>query len=367
MRAYISGLLEGAGYEVEASKDGEAALAACRLKLPDLILSDVMMPGMDGFTLLQHLRAEEHTAVVPVILISARAGEEARIEGLAAGADDYLVKPFGARELVARVDGAVRLSRVRHEAARRQHQVLAEANALLERSNQALKDFASIASHDLQEPLRKVTTFGSMLKQKYGDSLGEQGKGYLEKVLDANQRMQSLLTALLEYSRLSTKAAPFEEVALTKVIQEVLADLEVRINQTGGEVCVGELPVIQADPTQMRQLLQNLLGNALKFHKEGEKPIVKVSSIPASNGLAQIIVEDNGIGFDEQYLVEIFAPFQRLHGKSSQYEGTGMGLAICKKIAERHGGNITAQSEPNRGSVFTVRLPQKQRNTESLG
>ncbi len=356
MRAYISRLLEGAGYAVEASKDGEAALAACRLELPDLILSDVMMPGLDGFTLLQHLRAEEHTAVVPVILLSARAGEEARIEGLAAGADDYLVKPFGARELVARVDGAIRLARVRREAAQREHRVLAEANALLERSNQALRDFASIASHDLQEPLRKVSTFGGMLKQKCGSLLGVQGNGYLERVLDANQRMQSLLTALLEYSRLSTRADPFVEVELKQIIREVLSDLEARIQSSGGEVYVGDLPVIPADPTQMRQLFQNLIGNALKFHKEGEKPSVKVSCIPANNGVAQIIVEDNGIGFEEQYLEKIFAPFQRLHSKSSPYEGTGMGLAICKKIVERHGGSITAQSAPGQGATFIITL-----------
>jgi PAS domain S-box-containing protein len=229
----------------------------------------------------------------------------------------------------------------------------------LEESNQALQDFASIASHDLQEPLRKVEAFGNMLKRKCGESLDEQGNSYLERVLNANQRMQRLLTALLEYSRLSTMAAPFTEVELSMVVEEVLSDLEVRIVRTGGMVHVGDLPVIQAEPTQMRQLFQNLIGNALKFCKADEKPVVEVRGA-ATNGKLRIEVQDNGIGFEERYLDRIFSPFQRLHGKASGYEGTGMGLAICKKIVERHGGSITAKSVPGEGSLFVIDLRVKQ-------
>lgn len=236
----------------------------------------------------------------------------------------------------------------------------------LEESNQALKEFASIASHDLQEPLRKVISFGNMLKQKCGSSLGEQGNGYLDRILNANQRMQSLLTALLEYSRLSTRTDPFVTVELTQIIHEVLCDLEVRIEKTGGEVHVEDLPVIVADPTQMRQLFQNLVGNALKFHKDGEKPVVSVKKSSTDDGYVQIVILDNGIGFEEQYLERIFAPFQRLHARS-EYEGTGMGLAICKKIVERHGGSITARSIPGEGSTFTLCLPSKQTRLENEG
>ena len=230
--------------------------------------------------------------------------------------------------------------------------------AKLEDSNQALQDFASIASHDLQEPLRKVASFGDMLKRQCGASLDEKGNGYLDRILDANQRMQTLLAALLEYSRLSTKSEPFVEVKLSRIVQEVLSDLEVRIAETGGEVHVGDLPIIQAEPTQMRQLFQNLIGNALKFCKEGEKSVVEVRST-VSNGKLQIEVQDNGIGFEEQYLDRIFAPFQRLHGKTSQYQGTGMGLAICKKIVERHGGSLTAKSVPGKGATFIIKLTWK--------
>ena len=231
--------------------------------------------------------------------------------------------------------------------------------AKLEQSNQALQDFASIAAHDLKEPLRKVISFGNMLRQKSGDSLGQTGNDYLDRMLNATGRMQSLLWGLLDYSRVATAAEPFKEVDLSDLIGEVISDLEVRIVTTGGEVNVGTLPVVSADPTQMRQLFQNLIGNALKFHKPGEKPIVRVHSISNTDSAYQIIVEDNGIGFDEQYLERIFAPFQRLHGRSSQYEGTGMGLAICKKIVERHGGSITAKSTSGAGSTFIVTLPLK--------
>jgi two-component system sensor kinase FixL len=232
--------------------------------------------------------------------------------------------------------------------------------ARLEQSNQALQEFASIASHDMKEPLRKVISFGNLLRQKHKDSLGQTGNDYLNRMLDATQRMQSLLTSLLEYSRVTMNQEPFQEADLYDLVHEILSDLEVRIAKTGGEVHVGELPSIAADPTQMRQLFQNLIGNALKFHKPGEKPMVQVRSLSNTDSGCQIVVEDNGIGFEEQYLEKIFAPFQRLHGRNSQYEGTGMGLAICKKIVERHGGQITARSAPGQGAAFTVTLPAKQ-------
>jgi PAS domain S-box-containing protein len=229
--------------------------------------------------------------------------------------------------------------------------------AKLEESNQALQDFASIASHDMQEPLRKVVSFGNILRQTYKEALGETGIDYLNRMIGATNRMQSLLKGLLEYSRVTSKADPFVDVELTKIIGEVLCDLEVRIERTGGKVLIGELPVIKGDPTQMRQLFQNLIGNGLKFHKVGENPVIKMLSAITDNGELQIVVEDNGIGFEEKYIDRIFAPFQRLHGRGSPYEGTGMGLAICKKIVERHGGTIRAESEPGKGSTFIISLP----------
>jgi PAS domain S-box-containing protein len=235
-----------------------------------------------------------------------------------------------------------------------------QRTAELQRSNQALQDFAFIASHDMKEPLRKVISFGNMLQQNYKASLEQTGNDYLNRMLDAAERMHSLLTGLLEYSRVTTNPEPFREVDVYAVIQEVLSDLEITIKKTGGKVNVGELPSVQADPTQIWQLFQNLIGNALKFHKEGGRPVVDLFSTTTDGGTLQICVKDNGIGFEEQYLDRIFAPFKRLHGRSSQYEGTGIGLAICKKIVERHGGSITAKSTPGHGATFIITLPSKQ-------
>jgi len=239
--------------------------------------------------------------------------------------------------------------------------------AKLERSNRELQDFAYVASHDLQEPLRKIQAFGDRLKTKYTEALGDQGRDYLERMQNAAARMQSLINDLLAFSRITTKAQPFVSVDLSQLTQEVLSDLEVRIEQVSGHVEVGDLPTIEADPLQMRQLMQNLISNALKFHKAGEPPVVHVHAqhlqegTPSANGeaICQMIVADNGIGFNEKYLDRIFGIFQRLHSRET-YEGTGVGLAICKKIVERHGGHITAKSAPGQGATFIINLPIKQ-------
>ncbi|PMB48168.1 histidine kinase [Fischerella thermalis CCMEE 5330] len=232
----------------------------------------------------------------------------------------------------------------------------------LSRSNEELQEFAFVASHDLQEPLRKIKTFGDRLKASYGDVLNEQGRDYLERMQNAARRMQTLIEDLLTLSRVTTRAQPFVAVDLLQVTQEVLSDLEISIQQTGATIEIGELPVIDADPLQIRQLLQNLIGNALKFHQKEIQPIVKIYSQllydpeHVSAEQCQIIVEDNGIGFNEKYLDRIFNVFQRLHGRS-EYDGTGIGLAICRKIVERHQGTINARSEPGQGAKFIVTLP----------
>jgi signal transduction histidine kinase len=240
--------------------------------------------------------------------------------------------------------------------------------AQLERSNRELQDFAYVASHDLQEPLRKIQAFGDRLKAQSAEALSARGRDYLERMQQAAARMQTLINDLLTFSRVTSQAQPFGPVDLDRVAHEVMADLEVRLEQVAGRVTVEALPVIEADPLQMRQLLQNLLGNALKFHRPEVAPVVTVSGhcgpapAPGADASAtpppccQLVMADNGIGFDEQYLDRIFAPFQRLHGRG-EYEGTGIGLAVCRKIVERHGGSITARSTPGQGATFIVTLP----------
>jgi PAS domain S-box-containing protein len=229
----------------------------------------------------------------------------------------------------------------------------------LRRSNEELEKFAYVASHDLQEPLRKIQAFGDRLKTKQRHALGEEGQDHLDRILKAAGRMRTLINDLLAFSRVTTRGQPFARVDLNDVVAGVLSDLELRVGQTGAEIEVGQLPAVDADPTQMRQLFQNLIGNALKFHKPGEPPRVAVRGevVPGDPTQVRLTVSDNGIGFDEKYLDRIFQVFQRLHGRD-EYEGTGVGLAICRKIVERHRGEITARSRPGEGSAFVVTLPQ---------
>lgn len=231
--------------------------------------------------------------------------------------------------------------------------------AELERSNDSLKDFAAIASHDLQEPLRKIVSFGDRLMKDYGLIIDERGRDYLDRMQIASQRMRNFIYDLLEYSKVASKPRAFAPVDLGNVVTEVLGDLEARIKQTGGQVNVANLPVIDADELLIRQLFQNLISNALKFHKPNVPPIVDLSCRYTSRGFWEISVEDNGIGFDMKYHDRIFKPFQRLHGRT-QYEGSGMGLAICQKIVTVHGGIFSARSEPQMGTKFIVLLPERQ-------
>jgi PAS domain S-box-containing protein len=229
----------------------------------------------------------------------------------------------------------------------------------LEQSNRELESFASVASHDLQEPLRKIQTFGERLKTTCAAALSPEGLDYLERMNSAAVRMRRLIDDLLSFSRISSKAPSFTRVGLARVAREVLVDLETSIEQAGASVTLGELPTLEAEPMQMRQLLQNLVSNALKFRRDDVAPTVSIhATVDADAGLCELRVADNGIGFDEKYLDRIFNVFQRLHGRG-KYEGTGIGLAICRKIAERHGGSIDARSTPGQGAAFIVTLPLK--------
>jgi signal transduction histidine kinase len=242
------------------------------------------------------------------------------------------------------------------------NQRLEEANFALEqraeelgRSNAELEQFASIASHDLKEPLRKVQTFTGQLAQKDAERLSDEGRDYLERTATAASRMQGLIDDLLRFSRVATQGRPFEPVDLAEVTHQAVSDLEAVIEESGGRVEIGDLPVVLADPVQMRHLVQNLISNGLKFHRDGVPPEIRISGRKRGR-FAEIEISDNGIGFEPQYNARIFRVFERLHGRGT-YPGTGIGLALCRKIVDRHGGTISAESTPGEGSAFTVTLP----------
>ena len=243
---------------------------------------------------------------------------------------------------------------------------LREHTLQLERSNRELEDFAFVTSHDLQEPLRKIQTFADRLKTINCDFAGDKGRDYLDRIERCAGRMRDLIFALSRYSGIKNAIEPMEPVDLKEAVEQAIADLEPLREHTEGIIEVGELPRIEADQAQMRCLFQNLIDNSLRYRCE-QKPLVQVySDCSCYGGCFEIHVKDNGIGFSGSYRDKIFKPFQRLHGKDSPYQGTGIGLTICRRIVERHGGSITAQSEPDKGSTFTVRLPRAQKKTEAV-
>jgi two-component system cell cycle sensor histidine kinase/response regulator CckA len=239
---------------------------------------------------------------------------------------------------------------------------LRESYRQLEELNKELQDFAFVASHDLREPLRKIRTFGDMLVAKSGASMDEGSKDYLMRMKKAVARMQNLLDSLLGYSRVSTKMESLRETDLGRSIKAALSNLEIMIKEKNASIEIGELPTVMADRVQMVQLFQNVIENAVKFNRKDEPPHVKIySKVKEQSKTCEICVEDNGIGFEEKYLEKLFVPFQKLHGREGVYDGTGMGLAICRKIVKRHGGEITASSKLGKGTTFVVTLPAERK------
>jgi signal transduction histidine kinase len=351
----------------------EAARRALVTSSFHVVLSDLSLPDSRGFDTFE--RIHEADPEVAVVVLTGNDDERLVVRALNEGAQDYLVKgKADGQSLVRSMQYAIERNRSRKlerhntaleseiRARKLAQEQLERVAAQLEASNRELQQFASVASHDLQEPLRKIVVFGDRLKAKFGDQLGEQGGDYIERMMSAAARMRVLIDDLLEFSRVVTRARPFVPVDLAEVVREVLVDLEVLIESKGAVLDVGDLPTIQADPTQLRQVFQNLLSNAMKFQDGGAVPHVAIRAEPANNGSHhgwRITVRDNGIGFEQQHAERIFAPFQRLHGRH-EYEGTGIGLAIVRRIVERHRGSIAAHGRPGEGACFVLRLPERQ-------
>jgi PAS domain S-box-containing protein len=241
----------------------------------------------------------------------------------------------------------------------------------LNRSNKELEEFAYIASHDLQEPLRKILTFSERLKNRYAEPLGDDGNLYLDRIVVSAGNMRNLIGNLLEFSKITRSSRAYVQCDLSSVISEVLSDQDLRIEETGTTISVSSMPIIEAVPSEMRQLFNNLIGNAVKFRKKTEPPAIKITcekvsyesktlhNLKVNRDYFQFSIIDNGIGFESEYAEKIFEIFQRLHGKA-EYAGSGIGLAICKRIADNHEGTIFASSVPGKGSTFSVILPEKQ-------
>jgi signal transduction histidine kinase len=341
MRDYVLRLLSER-YEVQAVPDGLAALAAALTDPPDLVLSDVMMPGLDGFALLAALREDPRTHPIPVILLSARAGEEAALSGLDAGADDYLAKPFSARELLARVRTHIELAQ-----ARRKH---AEELAA---ANKELEAFSYSVSHDLRAPLRAIDGFSSALLEDHGDSLNEEGRSYLQRVRAAAARMTALIDDLLNLARMTRGPLRRAHVDVSELARTILEELQRRNPEREVSVEIEPGLGVHADPRLVQVLLDNLLGNAWKF--TGKKHDARIVVGRTEDLTPALFVRDNGAGFDSKYAGKLFQPFQRLH-LASDFEGTGIGLATVQRIAGRHGGRVWVDAAVGLGATFFFNL-----------
>ena len=343
MREYLLRLLRPY-WEVEAVSDGTAALESALRHPPDLILSDVMMPGLDGIALLQALRAESRTSTIPVILLSARAGEEAVLEGLDYGADDYLAKPFTAPELIARVRTHLTMAAARNA-----------LNTELARANQELEAFSHSVAHDLRTPLRSIDGFTSILLMQKGEILDAEAEGHLGHVLQAAKTMRQMIDDLLMLAHVGRTELRRDPVDLSDLAQNAVDVLQRQEPERQIQIKLASGLTTQGDPGLLRVALDNLIGNAWKYSSKRQESTIEFGATKASNEVAYY-VRDNGVGFDMKYAHKLFAAFQRLHNED-EFPGTGIGLATVRRIVSRHGGRIWADAAEGKGATFYFTLP----------
>ncbi|MEY2932791.1 MAG: hypothetical protein RL033_3540, partial [Pseudomonadota bacterium] len=356
MRDYVRRLLEP-HWHVETVEDGRAALESALERPPDLVLSDVMMPNLDGVGLLRELRADARTREVPVVLLSARAGEEAVVAGLETGADDYLVKPFSARELRSRVGTHLELARVRRRATDVATE-LAETRALLlhdlQLKNRELESFSYSVSHDLRSPLRSIAGFSKILLDEHARQLDAEGRRHLERICAATVHMGSLIDGLLALSHVGRSELKLGRVDLSREASVVAAELTRSDPEWTGAIVIQPDLEVWADARLMRVVLDNLLGNAWKFTSHTHAPHIQLGA-ETRDGECVYYVRDNGAGFDMQYAHNLFCPFRRLH-RQSDFPGTGVGLATVQRVVQRHGGRVWADSREGQGAAFFFTL-----------
>lgn len=397
----IETILEQEDYIIVKANSGRAALKIL-LQEQDfsLILMDVQMPGMNGFETAAMIYERDKLKNIPIIFITAHSHDEEFIfKGYKTGGVDYIYKPINPVLLKLKVGVFVDLysknkqlvehekqliesniflqkeieeRRLSEEKVRILNEQLIKNNGYLKAVNEELDRFAFVASHDLQEPLRKIMIFGDMLAKS--GTAGNGQERYIKKILDSSKRMQQFINDLLQFSRHHVNEKDFAVISLTNIVREVVSDFEIPIQEVNATINMDELPEIEVIPGMVRQLFYNLIANALKFRKKDLSPSIHIYTetqerLPVTGESADKIkyytihIADNGIGFDEKYSEEIFGVFKRLHAYH-EFEGTGIGLSICKKIVEKHNGIITAKGKIGQGAQFSIRLPERQPATQ---
>lgn len=389
----IETILEQENFTIVKAGSGRAALKIL-LQQQDftLILMDVQMPDMNGFETASLIYEREKLRNIPIIFITAHnQGEERMFEGYKMGGVDFIYKPINPELLRYKVSVFVELYQKTHQLLNQERKLLA-ANSKLEKEveerklkeekirllNEQLLDnniqlkntveeldrFAYVASHDLQEPLRKILVFSDKLRTKYKDVLENDITQSLEKIAKASSRMQLLINDLLKFSRQTSTHEDFVDIQLNTLLQDVLTDLEIEVEKSSAQIHLDALPQIWGIPSQVRQLFQNLVSNALKFRKKDVTPVVRIYAEPWKS-FNRIIIQDNGIGFDPKHAEEIFMVFKRLHSYH-EFEGSGVGLSICKKIIDKHNGLIKAESKIGEGSKFIIEFPATKMKPQEL-
>jgi len=392
----ISSLLEPSGYKLVKANSGREAL---KILLSEydfaLILMDVQMPNLSGFETASLIYEREKLRHIPIIFITAHSqDEENTFIGYKTGAVDYIYKPINPELLRAKVSVFVELYSKTHQLIAQEQKLIAINKNLenevkerklseekvkllnlqllqnidkLEAANKDLDRFAFMASHDLQEPLRKINVFSERLDSEYGNLLDTEGKRYINRIQNATSRLQALIKDILTFSKISTDKKDFVKSDLSQLMKEVVSEMESEIQEKNAQIIIEELPSLAINPNLMRPLFFNLLSNSLKYSKKDVPPVVRIYSEPEMiseklNGVeskrkyCRIFVSDNGIGFEQVFSEQIFDMFKRLHNHT-EYEGTGIGLALCKKIVEVHNGYISAKSSLGEGATFIVSLP----------
>src|ERR1051326_1193325 len=374
---------------VKASSSREAVKVLLKEQDFSLILMDVQMPDLNGFETATIIYERDKLKNIPIIFITAFGYDEDYIfKGYKTGGVDYIYKPVNPEVLRMKVSVFVELYRKNQQLLQHEKRLLTtnrslqkeieerksseekikllneqlvQNNAHLKTVNEELDRFAYVASHDLQEPLRKILVFSDKILMK--DNLDKETEKYFKKIIDSSKRMQLLINDLLSLSRQSMSASEFKETDLNVIVKEVIAELEIQIEKNGARIQVGELPIVCAIPALMRQVFYNLINNAIKFRKQNVEPVINIhSEVISSKDQSpryKISISDNGIGFDSKYSDEIFMVFKRLHS-FHEFEGSGVGLSICKKIIEKHNGSIVGEGAPGEGATFIIELPREQ-------
>lgn len=347
------------GYHTTGYASSKAALAAVEQGKFDLLLTDLMMPEMDGIALL--CAAHEVDSDLVGIVMTGQGTIDSAVEAMKAGALDYILKPFKLSVVLPVLSRALTVRKLRMEnialenSVRERTAELEKANNELEFANKELEAFSYSVSHDLRAPLRHIDGFSELLVEGYGEQLPEAGKKLLHNVRDGAQRLGQLIEDLLRFSRLSRQPLTKSTVSLSRLVQDVLNDLESERQGRQVELRVGDLPDCLGDYALLKQIFMNLLTNALKFTRKREQALIEISAEKQDDEIICSVC-DNGAGFDMQFATKLFGVFQRMH-KESEFEGTGVGLSIVQRIIHRHGGRIWAEAELNKGARFHFTLP----------